>query len=296
MIKFKRPTADQINGMIALYQGGATAKESAAHYGYDLGTCIYHLKKNNIPRRPAKENHRKFSIDLTFFDTIDTEEKAYWVGFILADGCISENKINISISEKDEQHLEKFRRAANLGHSIKKHNYQYSYTKKNTKPIVSISIRSDEWIAALATLGITSNKSLNVNPNLAKIPLILHKHFWRGVFDGDGCIYLNRKKPGSHVGTLCGSKYTIMKFTNFLTDLGFPPKQSIYRNNIYQVQYQGLYLPQSLASVLYKDASVYLDRKYQLYKELISIPYELKTKYYYLAERLGVFDGSLSYL
>lgn len=48
---------------------------------------------------------------LRIFENIDTEEKAYWLGFLYADGCVGskESKVELSLAEKDLRHMEKFR-------------------------------------------------------------------------------------------------------------------------------------------------------------------------------------------
>ena len=48
---------------------------------------------------------------LRYFDKINTEEKAYWLGFLYADGSISskEDKIELGLAEKDLHHIEKFK-------------------------------------------------------------------------------------------------------------------------------------------------------------------------------------------
>lgn len=44
---------------------------------------------------------------LTYFENIDTEEKAYWLGFLYADGYVNanEDKIELCLAEKDFHHL-----------------------------------------------------------------------------------------------------------------------------------------------------------------------------------------------
>lgn len=292
----KWATKQQIEDMIRLYQSGLTAKESANSYGYEQSMLLYHLKKNGVRIRPPEEFHRKFTIDFNFFDDINTEEKAYWLGFLFADGCLSEkNKISISIGEIDELHLSKFKTSANLGHNITKHNYQYEYSKGNN-PIVSITIRSNDWAKALSNLGLTSNKSLTADPNTDLIPHDLQRHFWRGIVDGDGWIYIDNNKTASHVVGLCGSLPTIEKFSKFLSLYNIPAKKPGTSGKIKTIQYQGLYTPQIVASVLYNKANIYLDRKYKLYNDLLNIKGRLKTKYYYLAESLGIFNGSISFV
>lgn len=77
------------------------------------------LAESNIPIKPTG-GQRHHSIDESFFETIDSEEKAYWVGFILADGCINDFKgwtLVVSLQLGDINHLRKLQAALSLATS-----------------------------------------------------------------------------------------------------------------------------------------------------------------------------------
>ena len=64
-------------------------------------TIEYWRKKFNLPN--YKYVHRIHKVDESFFKMIDTEEKVYWLGFIMADGYISissRNKISNAITNR----------------------------------------------------------------------------------------------------------------------------------------------------------------------------------------------------
>jgi hypothetical protein len=61
-----------------------------------------------------KTNHpRKYSLNEDFFETIDSEAKAYWLDFLAADGHISDKAIILKLHNRDKTHVEKFRDALN---------------------------------------------------------------------------------------------------------------------------------------------------------------------------------------
>lgn len=127
-------------------------------------------------------SNRKYAVNEQYFDVIDSEEKAYWLGFIFADGYNSNDELTINLSVKDVSHLEHFKKALAADNPIAH--------KENAK--VSFRVASRHMCTSLSMLNCVRNKTFTLEPpNLASdmIP-----HFVRGFFDGDGCIYLNKKE------------------------------------------------------------------------------------------------------
>lgn len=77
----------------------------AAQFGITADRVLSILKKNNIPRRSSSESH-KLPVDSNFFHEINTEEKAYWLGFMYADGYVTNRTMGIKLQESDSSHLE----------------------------------------------------------------------------------------------------------------------------------------------------------------------------------------------
>ena len=117
---------------------------------------------------------------LTNFEIIDTEEKAYWLGFLYADGCVGskEDKVELGLAEKDLKHIEKFRDFMNITNKI-------SYREKTKS--YRMSFRSAKCKQDLIDKGCIPKKSLILDfPNENQVPKHLIRHFIRGYFDGDG--------------------------------------------------------------------------------------------------------------
>jgi hypothetical protein len=68
--------------MVAAYLAGATAEEAASQFGYSYMACIFVLKQRGIKPRGRSEARRVYAVDETFFNVINTEEKAYWLGLL----------------------------------------------------------------------------------------------------------------------------------------------------------------------------------------------------------------------
>jgi hypothetical protein len=132
------------------------------------------------------------------FNNIDTEEKAYWLGFIYADGTNGKNNnlFRISLSIKDEQHILLFKKCIESEHKITyaETNDPFGYGGGEVYKSAILSISSKEISQALKKLGINGNKT-----TYSQLPQIDEKfwsHFIRGYFDGDGSITYSIGKTG----------------------------------------------------------------------------------------------------
>lgn len=157
----------------------------ASHCNPD--TITKYMQKHGI-ETVLRPNKHQYNDDV--FEVIDTEEKAYWLGFIVADGGIEMSKseqrstyrLRILLSAIDKPHLESFAKWISSTVNVKE-----GSTKLRGKefPYVSVSIYSKKIVEDLHALGVETNKA-------AKEVYIesrddLDRHFIRGNFDGDGC-------------------------------------------------------------------------------------------------------------
>lgn len=133
---------------------------------------------------------QEYEVDDDFFKVIDTEEKAYILGFFFADGTTMEfngKLIGVSFTqlEQDVDILEKIKSA------MKSSNVFYKETQKtNEKTKYKLSIRSKQLAKRVRELGAGPKKSLTLkfpDENIFKSKDLI-RHFIRGYFDGDGCI------------------------------------------------------------------------------------------------------------
>lgn len=150
-------------------------------------TLIRRLKETgiHIPKKTCSRRKCKYSLNSNYFENINTEDKAYFLGFIGADGCVMKDKFNrlylkFHQHEQDIDILEKFLFYLNSNHPIKR--------DKNKPHILSLSISDKKLISDLIKHGITFRKSLTYQFN-DNIPQHLIPHYIRGYIDGDGCIF-----------------------------------------------------------------------------------------------------------
>lgn len=138
----------------------------------------------------ATASRRIYTVDEDFFERIDTPNKAYLLGFIMADGNIYRTTLTIRLKKDDLAHLEKIKTLLHFTGPIKPDNDGKS---------VSLRISSLKICQDLEALKCTSNKSLTLE--YPEIPDYLEPHFIRGYFDGDGSISIVSKKQ-SHLKRL----------------------------------------------------------------------------------------------
>lgn len=118
------------------------------------------------------------------FDTIDTSEKAYWLGFIVADGYLNMDKhmLRIKLGNEDKEHLKKFITFINGDETMLKS--EINNLTGNTQWYVSTY--SKEIMLALKNLSVEQGKS--GNEHIPIIPQKFYRDFIRGLWDGDGFI------------------------------------------------------------------------------------------------------------
>lgn len=145
------------------------------------------------------KSKRQYSLNEKFFDIIDTEQKAYFLGLLYADGCNYEKRgaVVISLQDKDIEILEKLKLLIDSNRPIKR--IAYSQKKSKLKDQQRLSLNSKVLSYRLAELGCISRKSLILKfPTKEQVPPHLVRHFVRGYFDGDGSISDWNEKSGRY--------------------------------------------------------------------------------------------------
>jgi hypothetical protein len=245
------------------YLDGLNAVEIAEELGCCPETVYNLLKKHNIPRRPRELSLRKYNLDVNFFSKIDTEEKAYWLGFVTADGAIVNSRLNVKLSSKDRIHLEKLSNSLSTDQPICD---ILSERKGKLHPSSYLCISSKIIIEDLKKYGVVPRKSLReVFYNCSDE---LQRHYLRGLFDGDGSI--GKVKYGWKL-SMCGSKDLIHEFRDHLVNsLEVTPQKLRNQKNLWYLYVGRKTDVRTVLNYLYQDSTVSLDRKFSLYKQVMS--------------------------
>ncbi len=240
--------------------------EISKTYGINYDTLEYWRKKFNIEKKKKNNANKKYSFDENFFETIDTEEKAYWLGFIMADGCITSNikngppnRLEINLKDSDESHLKKFITSIKGTQKVlirKIHDKRGFYTQRATVRINSVKISRD-----LIKLGVVQNKTgKEFIPNIDDRLLW---HFVRGFFDGDGSI----TKTKNTTFKICSSSEKIINqlsqfFKKNNIHIGIQ-KYTNYTNPFFIIETNKKKSIKQIFEKMYSQSKIYLERKYE---------------------------------
>lgn len=207
--------------------------------------------------------------DNTYFEHIDTPDKAYFLGFIYADGSVQDlstetndkKTLSLTITEGDRYLLQNFLRYSGIQATI------YITHKEDPKPRAQINIHSCKLYDDLYSLGVKPNKSKKeIYLELPELSTQLIPHFIRGYFDGDG-IAFSDKKLG-----FCGNKqvleYIRKNLFAYIALDGNPQITYNESNRIYYLVF-GVRDSSKIADFLYQDKQdLYLQRKYDIYRPM----------------------------
>lgn len=257
-------TEEQRQQIINDYRDGASIASLARSFPISESGIREMLKRRGVK---LKGTNRIYSVDETYFDVIDTEKKAYWLGFISADGHVDDYKVQIQLARKDKEHLESFKEDIQAGHPIKDRLGQC-----NT-PVSCIDIGSKKLSKALRRLGLDSNKTFNLEPCKA-VPEHLLRHYWRGAVDGDGWISKRSKVRGYQIGLCSASPAFLEGFRKFVLDHIPNMKGKVLEDkgkSLYRFVISGVTMPRQIAYILYYGTKRSLPRKRKDIKKVMSL-------------------------
>ena len=264
--KSNKPHID-VNDWCELYESGWTLEQIAKRYNYSIQGILNHLNSCSVKIRTRNEHYNP-NFNERYFEEIDTEDKAYFLGFLITDGCISEpdiknNKTNhtirLSLASQDLHILEFFKQCIGLSARVLTNNRNES----------TLSIHSDKMAKDLEKYGVVPRKSL-----ITYLPLLseeLMPHLLRGIFDGNGWI-TNVGKKNVSIG-LCGASILVEQVNAFWAkQLNIAKakvivrfKEGISKVPLYQCCWCGTNRVKTICDYLYNNANFYLDRKHSKY-------------------------------
>lgn len=257
-------TQEQIKELIYLHNKGYGKRRISKEMNIKEGV-IYRYKKELGLHTLEGKDLSKYSYDRTVFNKIDTEEKAYWLGFLYADGCVHKRTLSIRLKKEDDIHLKKFLK-------FLKSNKTMQYGKQNSfgtiTEYVSLQINSVDIVEDLKNLGCLERKSLKLTfPDEEIIPKELVFHFIRGYLDGDGSITFTKRTKAYEV-KFVGTENFLNGIKNIL-GVNPPLRKRRETDECFCFAIGGNIQVLNILNKIYENSTIYLDRKYKRYIELV---------------------------
>lgn len=271
MSDVKKIGYDQHPLIIERYLEGETLRSISETYDVHPTAINYILKKYEVPKRSNKITARQYYYDICYFEKIDTPEKAYWLGFIYADGYIRSNAdgsnkmFGLALSSNDKQHLEKLNNTLASTYPIKEYAPSKGSYSKNS--YVRLQIFGERIYENLLSHGVFPNKTLVLKP--PDIDDSLKVHFIRGYIDGDGCITSSKNE---FTVKIVGIVPILDYIKGFIEENNIAKVHKYYQRRknteVYSLEIGGNRQVKKMLDIIYRDSCICLDRKYEKYKEL----------------------------
>lgn len=263
---------ETLESLIKMYQDNTSIREISRKTGFNRGTLSRMFERLNV--KTTKGNHyRTYFFDFNYFEKIDSSNKAYWLGFLYADGCIlpvnryGEQTFKLQLGEKDIDALEKFKEDIQSTYPIRRDD-SHRIKNPNYQAMVLLEQRSQKTVDDLKKLGCVESKSLVLEfPTKEQVPEKYIYDFIRGYFDGDGSISFFKKQNVFQI-SFVGTEKFIRKLSTFFEG-GSIIKDKRRKNSWYFNLGGNLQVLQAY-HLMYDNAERYLQRKYDVFQILLN--------------------------
>lgn len=269
------------NELQSIYQNeyltGSSVPKISKKYNISKQYFYNWFRKLNLPLRSNEINSRKYHFDENFFHDIDKPDKAYWLGFIYADGYITTKQkcgnriLGISLSIDDINHLNKLNNCLQSDVPIKTYLQKTGYAVNTT--YCRLTLTSKTLTDDLMSHGVYEKKTNILKP--PQIPQHLIKDFIRGYFDGDGSVWFQYKegcKPQANIAFV-GTNSLLNYFQlNLIENQIIKHTYKLNKRRPNQIvsdfKFGGNVQVLKFLKYIYEDASIFLDRKHDIYLQL----------------------------
>lgn len=245
-------------------------KWSSNRIGKEFGVCyatiLRRLRSHSIKIR--KRSPSNFNIKHTFFDNINSEQKAYILGLLYADGNVYKRTVSLPLAVTDKDIVTKVNKI--LGGKL---NFR-ERSKLNPKwqDVYTMRIYSQYMADSLKKVGCIPTKSLILQfPTEEQVPTGQMRHFLRGVVDGDGCI-LKNNGSFQYVKITSSKSFCYGLKEWYVTNFGYEPKvyplEKDHPEKVHDIRWNAI-SGREFLNWIYTDATLYMERKYKQWEELL---------------------------
>lgn len=254
-MKISKETQEQI---ITDYMNNVSNKELSIKFGVHRVTIQSILKRNGVELRKQNLTSRK-KFPLHDFDSINSPNKAYYLGLIFADGNLSRNTIDITLKNDDKQILEDISNWLYGGVFITTRESREYGDYKCSKQCRFL-MTSKKIANQFRQHGLVEAKTFKIT--LPELPVNLYSHFIRGYFDGDGCLYIGNNNRV----TLTSNYMFCEQLSHYISNaLLINANVNDKTENVGIVSISGNKQIKKFLDWIYCDADLKLNRKYKLY-------------------------------
>ena len=253
------------------YMNGTPLRTVLEEFNISYPTIQRYFRKNGINYKSGKG--RKHHFNENYFDEINSEHKAYWLGFLYADGnvgttdktCKAPNRLTINISSKDRSLLKEIISDLNAS-TIEIQDYIPDERTYGTSQMSIVYFNSVTLCNGLIKHGCIPNKTFNLDmPN--DIPNNLMRHFIRGLFDGDGCITSSGSSSSTPVFKITGYDYFLAQIRAYMKaclNLKSNAKLSHYANRdprVCDINFSSFEDAKKIYHYFYDNATIFYEEK-----------------------------------
>lgn len=257
----------EYENIVNLYKSGLSQAKIGEIYNVGYYIIGKILKKCGVETRDDSHKFRKYTINENYFDSIDTPNKAYLVGLIYSDGCNypPQHRVKLELQERDKSILDRINSEIQSNKPLAFNNLNSK--NDNWQNTYRLDITNKHIPNRLVELGVVQNKSLVVEfPTW--LDEQLYAPFLRGYLDGDGHIEWSNSRFITIVGTSQFCTH-IKEFCEYSLDIKCAIHDTANKDSNTKLLYiGGKCRVKRFLDFVYKDADLYIERKYNLYQKI----------------------------
>lgn len=240
------------------YIRGENTQRIARDFGVAGETVRRWLAEAGIPRRTASERNRRYQYRSDAFTQVDPVT-SYWAGLLMADGSVEKRGlISLELHIMDRELVEGLSHFIDYTGPLAKRTRQQK--SGHMTELISLRVAAPDLAKQLARWGVVPRKTFD---GLIGDLGGTDAHFYRGLFDGDGCIH--RRKSGRMYASLCGNPSVVDSFRDWCWRT-FREVGSLNRRKKYHVVQFGGKRAIALGHALYDISGPRLTRKEELFR------------------------------
>lgn len=248
-----------VDGIVVEYLSGASPVTIGSRVGVSAPTVSRILAGEGVELRGIRDptpNRPRYRANEDIFLDLTREADAYWLGMMLADGTVDvSGRFRLALKSGDVAHVEAF---AEFCGNFPVHDMKNGGWGTNGTGLKYASVGSVVLTDRLIELGVVPAKGRVDALATPAVPDSSARHFWRGVVDGDGCIY---RGANTRQVILYGNRQTCLDFKEFLAENGIRcGSVLVNKGKTHRVTSSGSHAV-AVAELLYGSSTVALPRK-----------------------------------